>query len=513
MAGPGQRRQGPRPSSSFNQNVNATVTTTNPAISCSGGASIVCNAGNAGQGVRFTVRASVAWPPARPATWHGAGARQLQPARPDAGNEERTASVPISSTANLVLTQSISPSPPQAGGSATVRPTVTNNGPSHADNVVITVTIPAGVNLVSASGGCSLGGGRLNCALGRLASGASATAQIVYGLGGLAAGSQVTAAATVRSSTADPNGGNNAVAQTFTVGAATADVSIRKSASPNPVPVGGTVTFSMVVSNAGPSDARGLVVTDPLPAGLRLAGAQAPGSCAPLGRTVICNVGTLGAGASATVSISAVVLSSALPGPLVNRVTVQSETADRNPGNNSASISVQIRGGTRDRPNDGHNATAVDGRAGRSQPDDHHAPGRAAGHGRQGRAASGRRPSCWRSAWCSWPAPTAAAGPEPCLRLAPARRYSRSRPARWSSGRELLLDALAAGLAHEEGLVGVGQDRRDGLGHPLGLIGGHQLAVDAGADQLGCAAEVGGDDRNAVGEGLEHGEGLVLVPA
>ena len=40
------------------------------------------------------------------------------------------------------------------------------------------------------------------------------------------------------------------------------------------------------------------------------------------------------------------VLSSALPGPLGNRVTVQSETADRNPGNNSASVSVQIRGGT-----------------------------------------------------------------------------------------------------------------------------------------------------------------------
>ncbi len=40
------------------------------------------------------------------------------------------------------------------------------------------------------------------------------------------------------------------------------------------------------------------------------------------------------------------VLSSALPGPLANRVTVQSETADRNPGNNSASISVQIRGGS-----------------------------------------------------------------------------------------------------------------------------------------------------------------------
>jgi uncharacterized repeat protein (TIGR01451 family) len=343
--GPANVAPGTRAVVTFSKSVNATVTATNPAISCSGGASIVCNAGNAGQGVRFNVRASVqlAAGAVGNLTAHARASSSLPDPVP--GNEERTASVPISSTANLVLTQSITPSPPQAGGSATIRPSVTNNGPSHADNVVITVTIPPGVNVLSASGGCSLGGGRISCGVGRLASGASATAQIVYGLGGLAAGSQVTAAATVRSSTPDPNGGNNAVAQTFTVGAATADVSIRKSASPNPVAVGGTVTFSMVVTNSGPSDARGLVVTDPLPAGLRLAGAQAPGSCAPLGRTVICNVGSLGAGASATVAISAVVLSGALPGPLVNSVTVQSETADRNPGNNSASISVRIRGG------------------------------------------------------------------------------------------------------------------------------------------------------------------------
>ena len=278
--GPANVAQGARAVVTFNKSVNAAITATNPAISCSGGATIVCNAGNAGQGVRFNVRASVRL--AAGASGNLTARARVSSNLPDPapGDEERTASVPISSTANLVLTQSIAPSPPQAGGSATVRPTVTDNGPSHADNVVITVTIPAGVNLASASGGCSLGGRRVSCAMGRLASGSSATAQIVYGLGGLAAGSRVTAAATVRSSTPDPNGGNNAVAQTFTVGAATADVSIRKSASPNPVAVGGTVTFSMVVSNAGPSDARGLVVTDPLPAGLRLAGAQAPGSSA-----------------------------------------------------------------------------------------------------------------------------------------------------------------------------------------------------------------------------------------
>ena len=110
----------------FNKSVNATVTATNPAISCSGGASIVCNAGNAGQGVRFNVRASVRL--AAGASGNLTAQARASSNLPDAapGNEERTASAcQISSTANLVLTQSISPSPPQAGGNATIRPTVT----------------------------------------------------------------------------------------------------------------------------------------------------------------------------------------------------------------------------------------------------------------------------------------------------------------------------------------------------------------------------------------------------
>jgi uncharacterized repeat protein (TIGR01451 family) len=343
--GPGNVAPGTRAVINFNRNVIATVVGANPPISCNGGPRVVCNAGNALEGVRFNVRVSVQLAAgAAPGNLVATARVTSNLPDPEPGNEERSASASISSTANLVLTQSISPNPPQAGGNATIQPRVTNNGPSPAENVVVTVNVPGGVTVVSA-GGCSLGGGRLTCGLGRLAPGAAAGVQIVYGLGGLAAGSQVTASASVRSSTPDPNNGNNSVAQTFTIGAATADVSIRKTASPNPVGIGGTVTFAVVVSNAGPSAARGVVVTDTLPAGLRLAGADAPGSCASLGRTVICNVGTLGAGDSTTVVISAAVQSSARVGQLVNRVTVQTETADRNPGNNTASVAIEVRRG------------------------------------------------------------------------------------------------------------------------------------------------------------------------
>ena len=47
-----------------------------------------------------------------------------------------------------------------------------------------------------------------------------------------------------------------------------ADLSITKSATPNPVVAGQNVTYTVTVANAGPSDAAGVNVTDFLPAGV-----------------------------------------------------------------------------------------------------------------------------------------------------------------------------------------------------------------------------------------------------
>src|SRR5207245_490076 len=46
-----------------------------------------------------------------------------------------------------------------------------------------------------------------------------------------------------------------------------ADVSITKTASPDPVSVGNTLTYTLTASNAGPSSATGVLVPDTLPAG------------------------------------------------------------------------------------------------------------------------------------------------------------------------------------------------------------------------------------------------------
>jgi uncharacterized repeat protein (TIGR01451 family) len=86
-------------------------------------------------------------------------------------------------------------------------------------------------------------------------------------------------------------------------------LSAAKSAAPNPAPVGGTLTFTVVLSNAGPIAALDVTLNDPLPAGTTFLSCSASqGSCAgpPIGSggTVTAVLGTIGVGGTATVTIA-----------------------------------------------------------------------------------------------------------------------------------------------------------------------------------------------------------------
>jgi uncharacterized repeat protein (TIGR01451 family) len=81
--------------------------------------------------------------------------------------------------ADLSISQSVTPSSPRVGDSVTYTLTVTNNGPQSATNVVLTDTLPASVNLLSASSSCLIAGPVVTCNLGTLANGASSTVILV----------------------------------------------------------------------------------------------------------------------------------------------------------------------------------------------------------------------------------------------------------------------------------------------------------------------------------------------
>ena len=115
---------------------------------------------------------------------------------------------------------------------------------------------------------------------------------------------------------------------------AKADLSITKSDSPDPVIAGETLTYTLVVTNNGPAEATGVIVTDMLPGELTLVSATASqGSCgAP---EVTCDLGSIAAEAQASIVIVATVSPEARD-TLVNTAEVSSDTFDPDPTNNSA---------------------------------------------------------------------------------------------------------------------------------------------------------------------------------
>ncbi|MCA1634493.1 MAG: DUF11 domain-containing protein, partial [Acidobacteria bacterium] len=119
---------------------------------------------------------------------------------------------------DLSITKTDSPDPVVAGNNLTYAITATNNGPDAATGVAVTDALPAGVTFVSATpsqGACS-GTSTVNCALGSLANGASATVSIVVTA---STAGTLTNTATVTGIRPDPSAANNSATATTTVSA------------------------------------------------------------------------------------------------------------------------------------------------------------------------------------------------------------------------------------------------------------------------------------------------------
>ena len=117
----------------------------------------------------------------------------------------------------------------------------------------------------------------LTCVADEVAVGAEAT--FVFTARVVTAGAVVNSATVTTSASTDPNDGNNTATFASLAGTA-ADLAIAKD-GPVTITAGGTVTYTITVTNAGPSPAAGVTVTDAVPPGLTVTSAAAsPGTCA-----------------------------------------------------------------------------------------------------------------------------------------------------------------------------------------------------------------------------------------
>jgi uncharacterized repeat protein (TIGR01451 family) len=219
------------------------------------------------------------------------------------------------------------PSSVYAAGTLTYTLSITNFGPFAGSSVVVTDTLPAGVTFISASGNGTNSGGTVTWSLGALAAGQ--TSNLTVTVAAPAVGVNLTNVASVGPAINDPDLTNNTSLPVVTAVTPLADLMIAKTGPAN-VDAAGSLSYSISVTNLGPSSATNVVVTDTLPVGVAFVSASGNGTN---------NAGlvnwSLGALAASQASNLTVTVTAPASGTLTNIASVASPTADTNLLNNT----------------------------------------------------------------------------------------------------------------------------------------------------------------------------------
>lgn len=261
----------------------------------------------------------------------------------DSTNNSATETTTLTPSIDLAVTKVDSTDPLIAGNSLTYTITVTNNGPSNATNVNITDTLPAGVtftSVTSSQGTITNTAGVVGGNLGTLASGSSATITLIVGVDGDTRGTLSNTVA-VSADETDSDTTNDSATATTTVNG-NVDLVVTKTDSADPVIAGDQLTYTILVTNNGPSDATSVVVADTLPATLTFVSATTTaGTVANTGNAITANIPTIVSGQSATITVVATVLNTAT-GTISNTATVSSGDTETNSANNTSTQSTAV---------------------------------------------------------------------------------------------------------------------------------------------------------------------------
>ncbi len=232
--------------------------------------------------------------------------------------------------------------------------TVVNAGPGLAINATLSDTLPAMTtftSLVVPSGwSCTTpavgAAGAMSCSNPSFAVGGAVFTLATRIDDGVPGGTSISNTAQALSSTLDPNPTDNTATSVATV-LASAGLSLTK-AGPATVLRGGSIAYSVVVTNTGPDDAASVSWSDVLPAGTTFqslspsAGWACTTPAVGATGTISCSIPALGI-ASASFSLSVNVAPTVAAGTvLTNSATVSSTTRDGNPGDETGVATTSV---------------------------------------------------------------------------------------------------------------------------------------------------------------------------
>jgi uncharacterized repeat protein (TIGR01451 family) len=247
----------------------------------------------------------------------------------------------VENDADLELTATPSTTNATVNNSLIYYVAVTNYGPASASNVVISNVIPSGMTYSANSfGGVTNTNGVLVVTIPDLAVGSGVAGTITLTPNTLGFATDIF---TASADQPDPNS-NNIVTSTLLVGSQSADLGINMTEAPNPIFVGASVTYTVVVSNNGPSTATGTAATITLPAGFSVSSlSTATGTTSNSSGVITWSIGSLGTGAGASTATLTIAAKATVPGPgLLATASVASVVYDPTKLNNFVAVKTEV---------------------------------------------------------------------------------------------------------------------------------------------------------------------------
>ncbi len=227
--------------------------------------------------------------------------------------------------------------------------TVSNQGPADEPDAEVTATLPPGMTVSSAIASQgddpTVSQGTFMADLGLLPANASQPATItLIVIPGLASVGSQTITFTVQGQNYDSNPSNNSAEVTTIVAPAT-ELSVSISPGHGPAVAQTDWTYTLNVSNAGPSNATGVIATSTLPPDVQFVLVSSSLGSSPTEQdgTISANLGDVAAGGSATITIVVQPTpAAAADGSMVLSAAVNGNETDPDPSDTQTSLTVPV---------------------------------------------------------------------------------------------------------------------------------------------------------------------------
>ncbi|QIK63341.1 DUF11 domain-containing protein [Leucobacter viscericola] len=260
----------------------------------------------------------------------------------DPSDNTSTATVPITTSADVAVTKTFTPANPLPGDEITYDLVVSNAGPSTARQVTLLDGIDPGTTVLEATiegGDCAIRATSVLCSLESLAAGDARNASIRVVADPVLAEPLVQNSATVAAATPDPNPENNTASVSFNV-PNTADLQLSKTAADATLTPGAETEYTLTLSNIGPAPAVNATVEEVPDPDLTIL--SMTGSDGAVCDTSSCYWSSIAPGENRTVTVAARLSSDTALSEIGNTASVSSPVPDPTPGNNVATVVLPI---------------------------------------------------------------------------------------------------------------------------------------------------------------------------